>query len=70
MVEALGLGEDFARKVLKGKHCYNSMRAYLYVAESISRMKLDFFLEWLYLHNKYHLYATVLKSDKVKVLRC
>ena len=42
------------------------MRVYLYVAETMTRVKLEAFLEWLLFYNKYHVYDTVLNSDEVK----
>ena len=42
------------------------MRACRYVAEAMTRVKLDAFLEWLLFHGKYHVYDTVFKSDEVK----
>ena len=66
MVEAGILGEDAAQKALRGKHYNNGMRAHLYVAEAMTRVKLDAFLEWLLFHNKYHVHDTVFKSDEVK----
>ena len=58
MVEAGILREDAAQKVLRGKHYNNGMRAHLYVAEAITRVKLDAFLDWLHFHDKYHVYDT------------
>ena len=67
MVNAEILGEDAAQKVLRGKH-YNSMRVHLYVAEAMTRVKLDAFLEWLHFHDKYHVYHKVLKLNEVKMI--
>ena len=66
MVEAGILGEDAAQNVLRGKHCNNGIRAHVYVAEAIARVKLDAFLEWLLFHDKHHVYDIVFKSDEVK----
>ena len=66
MVEAGILGEDAAQNVLRGKHCNNGIRAHVYVAEAMARVKLDAFLEWLFFHDKHHVYDTVFKSDEVK----
>ena len=66
MVEAGIPGEDAAQKVLRGKHYNNGMRAHLYIAEAMTRVKLDAFLDRLHCHDEYHVYDTVLKSDEVK----
>lgn len=66
IVETGILGEDTAQEALRGKHNNNSMRTHLYVAEAITRVKLDIFLELLHFLDKYYVYGTVLKSDEVK----
>ena len=68
MVKAGILGEDAAQKVLRGKHYNISMAVHLYVAEAMTRVKLDAFLEWLHFHNKYHVYHKVLKPNEVKLI--
>ena len=45
---------------------HNGMRAHLYFAEAMTRVKLDTFLDWLHFQDKYYVHGTVLKSDKVK----
>ena len=54
IVETWILGENAVQKVLRGKHYNNGMRAHLYVAEAMTREKLDAFLEWLHFPDKYH----------------
>ena len=66
MVEARILEEDTAQKVLQGKHCNKGMRAHLYVAEAMTRVKLNAVLEWLCFHDKCRVYDTVFKSNEVK----
>ena len=65
IVETGILGEDTAQEALGGTH-NNSIRTHLYVAEAITRVKLDIFLESLHFLDKYYVYGTVLKSDEVK----
>ena len=47
MVETGILGEDTAQKVLRGKHYNNGKSTRLCVAQVMTRVKLDAFLEWL-----------------------
>ena len=47
MVETGILGEDTAQNVLRGKHYKNGKSTRLCVAQVMTRVKLDAFLEWL-----------------------
>ena len=47
MVETGILGEDTAQNVLRGKHYNNGKSTRLCVAQVMTRVKLDAFLEWL-----------------------
>ena len=66
VVEAGVLGEDATQQVLQGKHYNKGMRVYMYVAEAITRIKIDTFIEWMRGHNKTHVYLTTTESDEVK----
>ena len=47
IVELGLLGEESVLQVNRGKHYNNAMRIHLYVAEAITRIKLDSFEDWL-----------------------
>ena len=68
IVEAGLLGKDTAEQVIKGKHYNNAMRIHFYVAEAITRIKLDAFQDWLRSNGKYHVYDTAINSEEIKVL--
>lgn len=64
-VETGLLGENSMQQVSKAKHYNNAMRIHLYVAEAITRIKLDTF-EWLQLNKKYYVYNNAITSEEMK----
>ena len=68
IVETGLLAEDTVEQLLKGKHYNNAMRIHFYVAEAITRIKLDAFQNWLQSNGKYHIYDIAINSEEVKAL--
>lgn len=66
IVESGLMGEDSARQTLNGKHYNNAMRTHLYVAEAITRLKLDAFKDWLAEKNQLSKY-TIIVNNKALV---
>ena len=56
------LSEDSVQQVVKGKHYNNAMRMHLYVAEAITRVKLDDFEDWLKITNQYGKYDSIVND--------
>ena len=68
IIETGLIGEDSAEQLLKGKHYNNAMRIHHYVAEAITRLKLDAFQDWLRSNGKYHVYESAVHTDEINVL--
>ena len=55
-------------QLLKGKHYNNAIRIHHYVAEAITRLKLDAFQDWLQSNGQYQVYESAVNADEVKIL--
>ena len=55
-------------QLLKGKHYNNAIRIHHYVAEAITRLKLEVFQDWLQSNGKYQVYESAMNADEVKFL--
>ena len=69
IVESALVGEDSAQQVLKGKHYNNAMRVHMYVAEAITRIRLDAFEDWLKKTNKFEEYTNIIKEKALTDLK-
>ena len=67
MVEAGIVGEDAAQKVLRGRHYNSGMRAHLYIAEAMTRLKLDAFLDGSFFMT--NIMCMTLYSNRMKLNR-
>ena len=68
IVETGLIGAHMTEQFLKGKHYNNTSRIHHYVAEAITRLKLDAFQDWIQSNGKYQVYEPAVNADKVKVL--
>ena len=68
IIETGLIGEDTTEKLLKGKHYNNAMRIHHYVAEAITRIKLDAFQDWLRSNGKYQVYESAVHADEINFL--
>ena len=66
IVESGLLVEDQASQMLKGKDYNNGIRVHLYLAEAISRMKLESFENWLVTRNEYRIYEEMKENGDVQ----
>ena len=62
IIESRLLGEDQVDQMLKGKEYNNGICIHFYIAEAISRKKLETFEEWLGNNNKYSDFNGALES--------
>ena len=69
IVESGLLGENAAMQVLKGKEYNNAMHVHMYVAEDITRGKIEGFENWLCLSNKFERYAVIMSTTEVDKLK-
>ena len=69
IVESALIGENSAQQVLKGKHYNNAMRVHTYVAEAITRLKVDAFEDWLKRTNKFEEYTSIIKEKALTALK-
>ena len=68
IVETGLIGADMTEQLLKGKYYNNDIRIHHYVAEAITRLKLDAFQDWLQSNGKCQVYESAVNADEVKVL--
>ena len=62
------IGADMTEQLFKGKHYNNAIRIHHYVAEAITRLKLDAFQDWLQSNGKDQVYESAVNATEVKVL--
>ena len=68
IVETGLIGADMTEQLLKGKHYNNAIRIHHYVAEAITRLKLEVFQDWLQSNGKNQVYESSMNADEVKFL--
>ena len=62
------IGADMTEQLFKGKHYNNAIRIHHYMAEAITRLKLDAFQDWLQSNGKDQVYESAVNATEVKVL--
>ena len=67
-VEAGIVGQGNVEQALKGKQYNNAIRMHTIVAEAITRLKIDHFIDWLHQRNKFHIWDSITSSEEFKAM--
>ena len=68
LIESVISTEGRVEQVLRGKHCNNAVFAHLCVYESLYRLKINAFENWLTMKGKYQIFRDFVESNDVSGL--